>query len=74
MCAEAKRNRVSLVSPDLNTIEQLFGELWRRIHNRSMHYGTFDNFRLLSVKNGRGFPRTLCGVTCFSLDLVIMQL
>ena len=27
VCAEAKTNRVSLVSPDLNTIEQLLGEL-----------------------------------------------
>ena len=27
MCAEAKTNRVSLVSPDLNTIEQLLDEL-----------------------------------------------
>ena len=29
MCVEAKTNRVSLVCPDLNTIEQLLDELWR---------------------------------------------
>ena len=29
MCADAKTNRVSLVSPDLNPIEQLLDELWR---------------------------------------------
>ena len=33
MFAEAKTNRVSLVSPDLNTIEQLLDELWRRIRD-----------------------------------------
>ena len=36
--------------------------------------GIFDSFRLLSIKNGRGFPRTLCGVTCFWFDLVTRQL
>ena len=36
MCAEAKTNRVSLVSSDLNTIEQLLDELWRRIRDRSV--------------------------------------
>ena len=25
-------------------------------------------------KNGLGFPRTLCGVTCFWFDLVMRQL
>ena len=36
MCAEAKTKRVSLVSPDLDTIEQLLDELWRRIWERSV--------------------------------------
>ena len=33
-CAEAETNRVSLVSLDLNTIEQVLDELWRRIRGR----------------------------------------
>ena len=33
---EAKTNCVSLVSPDLNTIQQLLDELWRRIQDRSV--------------------------------------
>ena len=36
VCAEAKTNRTSLVSPDLNTIEQLVDELWRRIQDLSV--------------------------------------
>ena len=36
VCAEAKTTRVSLVSPVLNTIEQLLDELWRRIRDRSV--------------------------------------
>ena len=36
MCTEAKTNHVSLVSPDLITIEQLLDELWRRIRARSL--------------------------------------
>ena len=36
MCAEAKTNSVSLVSPDLNAIEQLLDELWRRIQDHSV--------------------------------------
>ena len=36
VCAEAKANRVSLVSPDLITIEQLLDEFWRRIRDRSV--------------------------------------
>ena len=36
MCAEAKTNRVSLVSSDLNTIEQFLDELWRRIRECSV--------------------------------------
>ena len=70
MCTEAKTIRVSLVSPYLNTIEQLLDELWRRIRDR----GIFDSFKLLSIKNGRGFPKTLCGVPCFWFDLVKRQL
>ena len=36
VCAEAKTNCVSLVSSDLNPIEQLCDELWRRILDHSM--------------------------------------
>ena len=69
VCTEAKTNRVSLVSPDLNTIEQLLDELWRRIRDR----GIFDSFKLLSIKNGCGFPKTLFGVPCFWFDLIKRQ-
>ena len=34
--------------------------------------GIFDSFRLLSIKNGPGFPRMLCDVKCFQFDLVMM--
>ena len=34
----------------------------------------FDSFRLLSIQNERGFPRTLCGVTCIWFDLVMNKL
>ena len=36
VCTEAKTNRVSLVSLDLNPIEQLWDELWRRILDHSV--------------------------------------
>ena len=36
--------------------------------------GNFDNFKLLSIKIGRGFPRMVCDVTCFQTDLVMMNL
>ena len=36
--------------------------------------GIFDRFRLLSIKNGRGLPRALYGITCFWFDLVMRQL
>ena len=36
--------------------------------------GIFDSFRLLSIKNGPGFRRMLCDVTCFQFDLVMMHL
>ena len=75
MCVKAKTNRVSLVIPDLNTIEQLLDELWRRIRDRlKCNLGIFHSFRLLPIKNVRGFPRTLCGATCFWFDLVKRQL
>ena len=35
MCADAKTNRVSLLSPDINMIEQLLDELWRRIQDHA---------------------------------------
>ena len=72
MCAEDKTNRVSLVSPDLTPIEQLWDELWRCIRDRSMQPGNLQ--QLLCIKKGHGFPRTLCDVTCFGFDLVMMQL
>ena len=36
MCAEAKTNHLILGSLDLNAIEQLLDELWRRIQDRSV--------------------------------------
>ena len=36
--------------------------------------GIFDSFRQLSIENGRGFPRTMSGVTCFWFDLVMRKL
>ena len=44
--AEAKTKRVSLASPDLNTIEQLLDELCRRIWDRSVQS---RNLRQLQV-------------------------
>ena len=74
MCAEAKTNRVSLVSTDLNAIEQLLDELWRHILDRSVQPWNLGQLQLLSIKNGCKLPRTLCGVTCFWFDLVMSQL
>ena len=48
MCAEAKTNRVSLVRPDLITIEQLLDQLWRRIRDRSVQ----PRISLLSIRMG----------------------
>ena len=73
MC-RAKTNRVSYVRLDLNSIDQLLDELWRRNGDRSVQFRILDSFRLLSIKNGRGFPRPLCCVTCFLFDLVMRQL
>ena len=36
--------------------------------------GIFASFRLLSIKNGPGFPRMLCDLMCFQCDLVMMHL
>ena len=74
MYVEAKPNRDSLVSPDLNPIEQLWDELLRCIQDRSDHLGLFDSFRVLSIKNVLGFPRMVCDVMCFRFDLVMMHL
>ena len=74
MCSEAKTNRESLVSSDLNTIDQLFDELWHASGIVQCNLGIFDSFRLLSIKNGRGLPIALCGVTCIWFDLVMRQL
>ena len=46
MCAEAKTNRISLVSPDLNMIEQLLDELWRGIRDRSVQPRTFPQLQV----------------------------
>ena len=35
--------------------------------------GIFDSFRLLPIKNGCIFPRTLCNVMCFQFDIAMMQ-
>ena len=61
MCVEAKPNHDSLVSPVHNSIEQLWDELLRCILD-------------LSIKNGLGFPRMVCDVTCFRFDLVMVNL
>ena len=74
MCTEAKINRVSLVSPDLISIEQLRVSSGDASGIVQCNLGILDSFRLLSIKNGRGFHRTLCDVTCFGFDLVMMQL
>ena len=37
-------------------------------------FGIFASFRLLSIKNGSGFPRMLYDVMCFQFDLVMMHL
>ena len=49
MCAGAKTNCVSLVSPDLNTIELLFYELWRRIRDRSVQSSTASGCSPLTI-------------------------
>ena len=38
------------------------------------NFRIFDSFRLLSIKNGCGFPRTLIGVACIWFDLIMKQL
>ena len=74
MCAEAKTNLLSLESPDLNTIKQFLDELWRRIRDRSVQPQNLRQLQVAVHKNGRGFARTLCSVTCFWFDLVMSQL
>ena len=39
MCADAKTNRVSLLGPDINAMEQFLDKLWRRIQDRSTASG-----------------------------------
>ena len=73
MYAEANTNSVCLDSPDLNTIEQLLDELWRHIQDRSVQPRNLGKLQVVIIKNGRGFPRTSCCVTCFWFDLVMMQ-
>ena len=71
MCVEAKTNRDSLVSPDLNPIEQLLDESGDASGIVQCNLGIFGS--LTFIKNGRGFPR-LYDVICFQFDLVMMQL
>ena len=54
MCVAAKRNQDSLVSRDLNLIEQLWDELLRCDASVIVqsNLGILDSFRLLSFKNG----------------------
>ena len=52
MCAEAKTNPVSLVSPDLNTIEQLLDELWQRIQDRSVQPRNLRKLQVASLRMG----------------------
>ena len=74
MCAEAKTNRVSLVSQDINALSSCLMSSGDASGIVQCNLGIFDSFRLLSIKNGRGFPITLWGVTCFWFDLVMRQL
>ena len=74
MCAEAKTIRVCLVSLDLNMIEQFWMSSGDASGIVQCNLRIFDSFSLLSIKNGRGFARTLCSVTCFWFDLVMRQL
>ena len=46
MCVEAKTNRDSLVSPNLNPIEQLWDELWRCIRDRSVQLRTLRQLQV----------------------------
>ena len=73
MCVEAKTNPYSLVSPDLNPIEQLWDDL-RCIRDRSVQPWNLRQLHVLSIKNGLGLPRMVCDVTCFQFDLVMMLL
>ena len=72
VCSEAKTNRVCLVSPLLiqSSLGMSSGDASRIVHG---NLRIFDSFRLLSIKNGCGFPRTLCNFTCFQFDLFMMQ-
>ena len=65
MWEEAKTNHVSLVSPDLNTIEQLLDDSGDASRIVQCNLGIFDSFRLLSIKNGCGFPRTFVASHAF---------
>ena len=74
MCVEAKPNRDSLVSPDLNPIEHYGMSSCDASRNVQYNLGIFDIFRLLSVKNRLGLQRMVCDITCFQFDLLMMHL
>ena len=74
MCAEAKTNRYSLVSSNLNPIEQLWDELWRRILDRSVQPW---NLRQLQVALHLEWARVAKNVVqsyVLSIDLVMQLL
>ena len=59
MCAEAKTNRVSLVSPDLNMIEQLLEELCRRICYRSVQPRFLRQLQIALHKEWAWIPKNV---------------
>ena len=64
VCAEAKTIRVSLVSSDLNPIEQLWDELWQRILDHSVQPWNLRQPQVALHYEWARIPRTLCDVTC----------
>ena len=65
MCAEAKTNPVKLGSPDLNTIEQLWDELWRRIGDPSVQPLNFRQLQVVIHKEWAWIPKNV--VRCHML-------
>ena len=59
MCAEVKTNLVSSVSPDLNTIEQLLGELWRCIEDCSVQHWSSRQLHVALHKKWAWIPKNV---------------
>ena len=72
VCAQAKTNRVTLVSPELNPREQLLdaSELWRRIRDRSMQLLNLRQLPVFSPSRIRiGADSQECCATLRTFDL-----